>query len=491
MDRVLTMKRLLAGLLLLVSCASFAQVFNGAQYYAPLNFGQQSGSITLDLSKSGAFQVTAIGNISINGPVGYPTNASTSFALAITQGPNGGYVPVFGPSFVVPSRLTFSTIPGATDVLVFSLNNGIAVLVSSSLSASGAGVPGGTNGQYQYNNNGVFGGVSTIPDTNISLSTPLQGQTYQNGLNAVLSGALLTVTCNTYQINCTGSAGALNIGATDATTTVSSASPIVLTSSSKGYQIVTGSTAQTFTLPDATTLQRGFWYFDNNSSATVTINNNGGSSQGTVPAGGFSVAELLDNSTANGTWTLHPWFPSTISIGSGTTGLQMNNALNTTPQISAGASSNTSPAFIPYRSSATWGWSGDATHLYGVCNGASCLTATANNVTVPALTMTAGLIDASASFTNITTNTTLGDNWHQYDTNSATQAAITLTFSPSPTVGEIVCFIMGGASGVITTLTMAANTGQNLGPNQPTTAAIGASYCWQYRSANTTWYRIQ
>lgn len=160
-----------------------------------------------------------------------------------------------------------------------------------------------------------------------------------------------------------GNAFANNV-LSNATATTSAAGTTVLTAASSRYQALTGSSTQTYQLPDATTLSIGPWFvFNNNSSGALTITNAGGSSQYVAPAGGFVQGGPTSISTANGAWDFHPLPPLTVTWGSGTTGLVMNSALTTSPSILAGASSGTSPSFIPQRGAPTYGYGGTGTTL--------------------------------------------------------------------------------------------------------------------------------
>lgn len=172
---------------------------------------------------------------------------------------------------------------------------------------------------------------------------------------------------------------------TNSTFTAGASGTTVLTASSSATQVLTGSSPQTFQLPDARTMSNGsgVFYFNNNSSAALTITDNSTATIYTVPAGGYVKINLLSNSTAAGSWDVHPNAPNTVAWGSSITGLQLNNALNTTAQIGAGAASSTSPVFIPQRGTATTGFSGDSTHVYGVVGGSTSFTSTASNFNIP------------------------------------------------------------------------------------------------------------
>lgn len=195
------------------------------------------------------------------------------------------------------------------------------------------------------------------------------------------------------------------------TSTASAGGTTVLTSASNRAQILTGSSNQTYQLPDATTLTVGEMYvFNNNSSGTLTINNATPSTLYTVPAGGYVEVNLLANGTAAGTWDEHPLPPNTVQWGSGTAGLVMNTALSTTPTVSAGVSSATAPSFIPQRGSATTGVGGDSTHVYVTIGGTAQLTVSASGLLVPALTASSAVAtDGSSNLVSVA-NTGTGSN---------------------------------------------------------------------------------
>lgn len=173
------------------------------------------------------------------------------------------------------------------------------------------------------------------------------------------------------------------------TTTVSAGGTTILTVNSTAYQYLTGSNTQTYQLPDATTLPISLiFYFNNNSSSALTIVNAASTTIYVVPAGGVINIECTNNSTLAGSWDGHPRAPMTVTWGSGVTGLVMNSVLSTSATISAGASSSTSPVFIPQRGSLTTGYGGDSTNLYGIIGGvnkfslSATLLSTTNNVNI-------------------------------------------------------------------------------------------------------------
>lgn len=112
------------------------------------------------------------------------------------------------------------------------------------------------------------------------------------------------------------------------TNTVSAGGTTILTAASARLQNLTGSSAQTYQLPDATTLSVGsVWYFNNNSSGLMTITNNGGSTITTVLSGAAVQVIAIAVVVSNGSWDYHFLMPSNSLFG--TSGLSITN-LNAT-----------------------------------------------------------------------------------------------------------------------------------------------------------------
>lgn len=100
------------------------------------------------------------------------------------------------------------------------------------------------------------------------------------------------------------------------TSTVSAAGTTTLTVASSFAQILTGTTTQTYKLPDATTLNNGASFqFNNNSTGALFIVNNGSNPIHTIAAGGAAQLFLTSISTANGTWDTHGLVPENIQWG--------------------------------------------------------------------------------------------------------------------------------------------------------------------------------
>jgi hypothetical protein len=110
--------------------------------------------------------------------------------------------------------------------------------------------------------------------------------------------------------------------------TVSAGGTTTLTVASAYWQRLTGSTTQTFQLPDATTLSNGASFiFDNDSSGNLFITNNGGSAIDTVAAGGYATVFLESNSTSNGVWGRFGMLPNEVNWG--TLSADLGNAVIT------------------------------------------------------------------------------------------------------------------------------------------------------------------
>lgn len=101
-----------------------------------------------------------------------------------------------------------------------------------------------------------------------------------------------------------------------ASTSTASGGTITLTAASTRMQVITGSSATTVVLPDATTLFAGFTFeINNNSSGGLTVQTNGGGALFTGQAGNYVRVTCLNNSTSTGQWDCHWLLPSTAVSG--------------------------------------------------------------------------------------------------------------------------------------------------------------------------------
>lgn len=111
------------------------------------------------------------------------------------------------------------------------------------------------------------------------------------------------------------------------TNVVSAGATTTLTAASSRGQNLTGSSAQTFKLPDATTLQVGAsWYFNNNSTGVLTVIDGSSGAITTVPAGGMIQVIAIAVVTTAGSWDWHALAPAITKWG--TSGIQNTGTTN-------------------------------------------------------------------------------------------------------------------------------------------------------------------
>ena len=115
------------------------------------------------------------------------------------------------------------------------------------------------------------------------------------------------------------------------TAVTAAAGTTVLTAASTQWQKITGSTTQTFTLPDATTLPLGATFiFDNDASGNVTINDNSSALVDTLVPGSVDLLFVESNSTAAGSWGKYSFLPASVNWGASTAdlgGTTISNAI--------------------------------------------------------------------------------------------------------------------------------------------------------------------
>lgn len=105
----------------------------------------------------------------------------------------------------------------------------------------------------------------------------------------------------------------------DLLTVTSSSSTVVLTKAHKQVNVATGSSNQVYNLPDATTLQTGYWYlFNNESSGTLTINNSSSTLIGSLTNGQSALLLVKSSATSGGPWNFQKYVASSTGGGGGT-----------------------------------------------------------------------------------------------------------------------------------------------------------------------------
>jgi len=188
----------------------------------------------------------------------------------------------------------------------------------------------GSNGQYLTLSGGVPAWTSLTPVTTFSAGTTgLTPSTATSGavtlagtLNVANGGTGVTSSsgANSVVLRDTSSNVTANAFFAGFTSVAASGTQINLTSSSSPVYVITGSGGQVIKLPDATTLPKGpiFSFNNNQSSGAITVNNNSGTLIVSVPAGGYTIVVLLDNSTSAGSWDRHDQTPSNVSWSTNT-----------------------------------------------------------------------------------------------------------------------------------------------------------------------------
>lgn len=227
------------------------------------------------------------------------------------------------------STLTTGTLPvasggtGAVTLTGYLVGNGTSAVTASSTIPTSAltgsiGTANGGTGLTSFTSGGALYATSTSALTSgiLPVASGGTGVATASGANSLtLRDASANVSANNFIAS--------------VASTVSAGGTTTLTAASSGRQVLTGTSAQTYTLPNATTLSNGTTYgFVNQSTGALTINNNGGTGLYTIPAGGDEIAILTNNGTTNGAWELHGFSPAgatwgTNGINLGTTaGLQ-------------------------------------------------------------------------------------------------------------------------------------------------------------------------
>jgi hypothetical protein len=159
----------------------------------------------------------------------------------------------------------------------------------------------------------------------------------------------------------------------------------VLTASSTQIQILTGSSAQSFQLPDATTLDTGTFYtFANASSGLLTIVDNASTVLTTIAQGGAAQVLCTDNATNAGTWGIRVFASSNT---------KWSNAVLDYSGTITSATWNGNP--IPYN------YGGTTLTTFGAANNAIFSTS--------ATALTAGTLPAAAGGTGLTSPGTAGN----------------------------------------------------------------------------------
>ena len=376
------------------------------------------------ISASGGGSVTTVSVASANGFAGSVANASSTPAITIStsitgllQGNGTAISAVTIGSGLNFSGGTLSSTGSGGTVTSVGFTGGL-ITVASATTTPALTVAGTSGGIVYFSSASTWassallasnalmigGGAGTAPSTTTTGTGVLTalGNATNAASGVVVKDANSNVSANNFLFGFTSTASA-------GTTTT-------LTVSSTQYQLITGSTSQTFQLPNATTLVNGTSFvFNNNSSAgTVSINNGAVSPTliASVGSGGYVTVVLLDNSTQAGSWDYHygapsntTWSTNTLSTGAAITSSQ---AVTGTRLISTVAT-GTAPLTV--------------TSTTQVANLNAATAGTATNVSLSAGTGATNYLTFSATATGnqpLTTNSSLTYNY----TNNALTAGV-------------------------------------------------------------------
>jgi hypothetical protein len=184
------------------------------------------------------------------------------------------------------------------------------------------------------------------------------------------------------------------------TTTATAAGTTVLTNASSYYQLFTGTTTQTITLPVTSTLAQGWSYhIVNNSTGNLTVNSSGGNLVLTViPGTTIMVTCILTSGTTAASWEAGY---TDFSTATGTGSVVLSASPTVTNPTFTGfvetvfAVTGTTPALTPTNGTIqTWTLSGASTPTSGTwTDGASMtlhITAGANSITWTSATFGTG-----------------------------------------------------------------------------------------------------
>jgi hypothetical protein len=282
--------------------------------YAPAT----TGSSILYANGSGGFSSVTVGT-GLSFSAG--TLASTASGGTVTS---VSVVSANGLAGTVATSTTTPAITLSTSITGLLKGNGTAI----SAATAGTDYAPATSGSSILYGNGSGGFSNVTIGSNLTFASGTLSATGGGGMTYPGAGIP----------NSTGSAWGTSYGTSGATSVVlrdanvnistnkifvgytvlaSSGTTTTLTAASVFDWSVTGSSGQTFQLPNATTLPVGAFYtFNNNqSSGVITLNNNSGSSliSGGVGSGGYVELILQDNSSAAGTWDYHFQIPANVS----------------------------------------------------------------------------------------------------------------------------------------------------------------------------------
>ena len=345
---------------------------------------------TTNLTAASTYSQTLTGTGSQSFQMPDATTLTTGVAFVFNNNATGTL------TLVNNASATIGVIPSGGAVSLILLSNGTAGGTWDYHGFVPENIQWGTNSLYLATDiitGGTWNGgtiTSGFGGTGLTTFTGANNALYSTSASALVAGNLPVAAGGT---GVTSSSGATSVMLRDANqnvavnrlnqsnaSTASAGGTTTLTAASSYSQTLTGTLAQTYIMPDATTLTGGVAFvFNNNSTGTLTLQSYTTATIGTITSGGAVELVLLDNSTTAGVWDVHGYLPENVTWGT--------NALALGGTVITGG---------------TW-QGGTVTSAYGG-TGLTTFTA-ANNAlfSTAAGTLTAGTLPVLAGGTGVTT----------------------------------------------------------------------------------------
>jgi hypothetical protein len=294
---------------------------------AVANGGTGASTLTGYVKGSGTSALTAsstIPNTDISGLGTMSTQAASSVAItggSINNTPIGASTPNTGAFTTLTASTPIGTASGGTGVNTTPSNgqvligNGTGYTANTLTAGSGITITN-ASGSITVAAAGGVTGVSSVTGTANEITATTVSGAVTLSLPSALTFTGKTITGGTLDVgdiySTTLSSGFTSVASAGTVTT--------LTASSVRDWTVTGSSGQTYQLPDATTLRNGamFQFNNNQSSGTIVVRNNSATTVATIQSGGYVEIILLSNATAAGSWDVHNQAPSNVTWSTNT-----------------------------------------------------------------------------------------------------------------------------------------------------------------------------
>jgi hypothetical protein len=273
------------------------------------------------------------------------------------------------------------------------------------------------------------------------------------------------------------------------TSTVSAGGTTTLTPASPHFQILTGTTTQTFKLPDATSLVVGSaWIFDNDSTGNLYVTDNANGPIDTVAPGGYTTVFLETNGTVAGEWGKFGMIPSEVNWGTnsldlGGSTLITNGTWNgTTIGTAYGGTGLTSFSAANYALYSTSSSALTAGTLPVAAGGSGAVTFTANGVVYGDGTNPLGVTAAGTTGQVLLANTGSAPTWGSVPSTGAVTSFQTSLSGLTPSTATTGAVTLAGTLGV-----GSGGTGTSTAFTTGSVVFAGASGVYSQDNANLFW----